>query len=69
MIQKLDSPMVTIDAIDQLPKGVTLSDEELVSLRARKPTDTGNLSSQLELKVGARVMLINNTDISDRLIN
>ena len=69
MIQKLDSPMVSIDAIDQLPKGVTLSDEELVSLRARKPTDTGNLSSQLELKIGARVMLINNTDISDRLIN
>ena len=61
--------MVSIDAIDQLPKGVTLSDEELVSLRPRKPTDTGNLSSQLELKIGARVMLINNTGISDRLIN
>lgn len=35
MIQKLDSPMISIDAIDQLLKGVTLPYEELVSLRAR----------------------------------
>ena len=47
-------------------KGITLSDDELISLRARKPTD--NLSSSLELKFGARVMLINNIDISDKLI-
>ena len=26
MMQKLDSPMVSIDVIDQLPKGVTLSE-------------------------------------------
>ena len=51
IMQKLNSPMVSIDAIDQLPKGVTLSQEELVSLRARRPTDTGNLSSRLELKL------------------
>ena len=69
MIQKLDSPMVSIYVIDQLPKGVTLFDKELISLRARKPTDTGNLSSQLELKIVAIVMLIDNIDISDRLIN
>ena len=69
MIQKLDSPMVSIDAIDQLPKGVTLSGKEFVSLRARQPTDTGNISSRLVLKIGARVLLINNIDISDRLIN
>ena len=69
MMQKLDSPMVSIDVIDQLPKGVTLSEEELVSLRARKPTDTGNLSSRLELKFGSRVLLIDNIDISDRLID
>ena len=68
-MQKLDLPMVSIDAIDQLPKGVALSEEELVSLRSRKPTDTGNLSSRLEPKVGARIMLIDNIDISDRLIN
>ena len=61
--------MVSIYVIDQLPKGVTLFDKELISLRARKPTDTGNLSSQLELKIVAIVMLIDNIDISDRLIN
>ena len=66
MIQKLDSPMVSTDATGQLPKGITLSDDKLISLRARKPTD--NLSSSLELKFGARVMLINNIDISDKLI-
>ena len=68
MKRKLDSPMFSIDSIDQLPKGVTLSKEELVSLRARKPTDTGNLSSRLELKIGARLMLINNIN-SDKLVN
>ena len=61
-MQKLDSPTVSIDAIDQLPKGVTLSQEELVSLRVRRPMDTGNLSSRLELKIGASVLLINNID-------
>ena len=35
MIQKLDSPMISIDAIEQLLKGVTLPYEELVSLRSR----------------------------------
>ena len=44
-MHKIDSSVVSIDAIHQLSKGVTLSDKELVSLRARKPTDTGNLSS------------------------
>ena len=61
--------MVSFDAMDQLPKGVTLSGEEPVSLRARKLADTGNLFSRLELKIGARVMLINNIEISDRLIS
>ena len=39
--------MVSINTIDLLLKGVTLSDEDLVFLRARKPTNTGNVSSQL----------------------
>ena len=69
MIQQFDSPMVSTDVIDQLPKGVTLFDKNLVSLSVRKPTDTGNISSQLVLKIGARVKLINNINISDRLIN
>ena len=55
--------------IDHLPKCIFLSEEERVSLRATKTTGTGNLSSQLELKIGARVRLINNIDISDTLIN
>ena len=31
--------MVSINAIDQLPKSVISSDEELVFVRARKPTN------------------------------
>ena len=69
MMQKLDSPMVSINAIDQLPKSVTLSEEELVSLKARKLADPGNISSQMVLKIGARVMLSNIIDINNRLIN
>ena len=69
MIQKLDSPTISLDATDQLTKGVTLSDKKLLFLSAKKPTDTGNISSRLVLKIGARVKLINNIDISDRLIN
>ena len=69
MIQKLDSPTISLDATDQLTKGVTLSDKKLLFLSAKKPTDTGNISSRFVLKIGARVKLINNIDISDRLIN
>ena len=34
-----------------------------------KQTDTGGLAAELTLKVGARVMLVSNIDIDDRLIN
>ena len=47
MMQKLYSPTVSIDALDQGPKSVTLSNKERVSLIATKATDTGNLSSRL----------------------
>ena len=60
--------MVSIDAIDQLPKRVISSDEKLVSLKAMKSADSRSLSSWLELKIGARVMLINIVEISNRLI-
>ena len=37
--------MVSIDAIDQLPKRVISSDEKLVSLKAMKSADSRSLSS------------------------
>ena len=34
-----------------------------------KPSTTGNLTKELNIKIGARVMIITNIDISDRLTN
>lgn len=44
VIQKLYSPIVSTDTIYRLPKGVTLFDKELISLKTWNPTDPGNLS-------------------------
>ena len=69
MLSKVQNSLVTINAIDEVPKDCKLSTRDAESIRNRKLSDTGNLRSVLQLKVTATVMLTANIDIEDRLIN
>ena len=67
MLQKIQSPLITIDAIDQVPNGVPNHVyDRILNL---KQSQTNGLAFKLSVKVGSRVMLTNNVDISDKLIN
>ena len=61
--------VISINAIDEVPQEIDLSDKQAETIRARKIGDTGNFASVLNLKVGAQVMLTINTDLEDRLVN
>ena len=67
MIEKLNQPIVTIQAIDQVPKGVPNHVYDRILNLSQ--SQTNGLSFQLNIKVGARVMLTSNLDIADKLIN
>jgi len=59
--------LITITAIDQLPNGVPHhTNDRILNLN---PSQTKGLSYQLLQKIGARVMLTSNVDLSDNLIN
>ena len=61
--------VISINAIDEVPQEIDLSDKQAETIRARKIGDTGNFASVLNLKVGAQVMLTINIDLEDRLVN
>ena len=67
MLQTIDSNLITIKAIDQIPKGVPnyIYDKILNS----SPSQTKGLLFKISIKIGARVMLTTNIDVSDKLIN
>ena len=67
MLNNLDNLLITVNAIDQVPKEVPshVYDRILNLNQAR----TGGLAFQLLIKISARVMLTSNVDISDKLIN
>ena len=68
-LNTLDSQLILIDAIDEIPKDIVLSQSQIDAIKQRKISETGNLESQLKVKVGALVMLTSNLDIDDRLVN
>ena len=61
--------LILIDAIDDISKDVVLSQSQIDAIKQRKMSETGNLESQLKLKIGAQVMLTSNLDIDDRLVH
>ena len=67
MLDQIEGASILINAIDELPKNVS---HKLIELaQNRKQTETGGLANKLTLKMGAKVMLTVNIDISDKLIN
>ena len=68
-LNALDTQLILIDAIGEIPKDIVLSQSQIDAIKQRKMSETGNLESQLKLKIGAQVMLTSNLDIDDRLVN
>ena len=68
-LNTLHTQLILIDAIDEIPKDIVLSQSQIDAIKQRKMSETGNLESQLKLKIGAQVMLTSNLDIDDRLVN
>ena len=46
-----------------------LSQSQINGIKQRKMSQTGNLESQLKLKIGAQIMLTSNLDTDVRLVN
>ena len=61
--------VISINAIDEVSQEIQLSDKKTETIRARNIGDTGNLASDLNLKVGIQVILTINIDLKDRLVN
>ena len=68
-LNNLDSQLVFIEATDEFPNNINISGSQIDAIKLRKISKTGNLESQLNLKVGSQVMIMSNIDISDRLVN
>ena len=61
--------MILIDATNEIPKDIVLSQNQIDAIEQWNVSQTGNLESQLKLKIIAQVMLISISDIDDRLVN
>ena len=68
-LNALDTQLILIDAIDEIPKDIVLSQSHIDAIKQRKMSKTGNLESQLKLKISAQVMLTSNLGIDYRLVN
>ena len=67
MLNLISSKTYNVTAIDHIPSNTP--HHEIVRIRNANQSQTCELSSNLLLKSGARVLLTSNIDISDRLIN
>ena len=68
-LNTLDTQLILVDATDEIPKDIVLSQSQIDAIKQRKMSETGNFESQLKLKVGVQVMLTSNLDIDNRLVN
>ena len=68
-LNTLDTQLILIDAIDEIPKDFFLSESEIDAIKQRKISETENVEGQWKLKIGAQVTLTSNLDIDDRLVN
>uniref|UniRef100_A0A7M5V9S6 ATP-dependent DNA helicase n=2 Tax=Clytia hemisphaerica TaxID=252671 RepID=A0A7M5V9S6_9CNID len=66
-LNELSTEMHLITAQDEVPKHLTSSDMKFIE--SAKARETGGLARELELKVGARILISKNIDITDRLVN
>ncbi|XP_066926174.1 uncharacterized protein [Clytia hemisphaerica] len=66
-LNELSTESQIITAQDEIPKHLTAKDMKFIeNAQAR---ETGGLARVLELKVGARILISKNIDITDRLVN
>ena len=68
-LNTLDTQLILIDATHEIPKDIVRPRSQIDAIKQRKMSKTGNLESQLKLKISAQVMLTSNLDIDDRLVN
>ena len=68
MLNEMEGQTISINAIDDIPHEVQLSDKQIDAIRARKIGDIRNLVSILRIKIGAQVMLTSNINTEDRLV-
>ena len=67
MLNLISSKTYNVPAIDHIPSNTP--HHEIVRIRNANQSQTCGFSSNLLLKIGARVMLTSNIEISDRVIN
>ena len=66
MLENINQPLFNIKAIDQIPRGVPNHVYDRILNLSQ--SQTNGLIFELEIKVGARVMLTSNLDVADKLI-
>ena len=59
-LNNLDSQLIFIEAITEFPKKINVSDSQIDAIKLRKRSETWNLESQLDLKVGLQVTVTSN---------
>ena len=68
-LDKTDSNLVIIQAIDEIPRHIKLAESQVEAIKQRKLSETDNLAYLLKLKIGAQIMLATNVNIEDKLFN